>query len=452
MSSPWKAPRHSRPSKENGSQKPSEFQARHNIPPQDIVKYNLALCLAGFFRFLPWWHFTHTHQRLLRPPDVTRASRARLLDHCLDNMIDPMYMLSGWFLGAPPASICRGNVEEWLAWALFFVDPIHLTLREEQELTGYIDHFETLVGRSLPPGKNQDIRCIRLSLQPFRVIPRPLAYYGIIAAADGVCGLMLRFMGFSPIHLSNWSVWIRIPSPSEKHSKSKKKKGQPIVLAHGLSAGIAPYMDAVRSLVKDKGASHPLLVLHLPNLCAGFPWMGQGDKGSVPSMELMIPDLLRIFHRHHLPPATWIGHSFGSIITTWAIKAGKGRLVGKSIFVDPVCFALWEPELVYNFVYRPPSSAMDVLIRYFVGRECGVARSIGRHFWWHQNVLLAPDIPLGSVVFLSEYDGIIDSSKVAWYLRRFPQSSVHVIPNIRHAEWLIRPKIRDRILASIPSI
>lgn len=209
-------------------------------------------------------------------------------------------------------------------------------------------------------------------------------------------------------------------------------------------------MNVMMHLVRRKGDTHPILALHLPNLCAGFPWMGPGDKGSVPSMDNMIPDLLRTFHKHQLPPATWIGHSFGTIITTWAIKGGKGQLVGKSIFVDPVCFALWEPELVYNFVYKPPTSAMDVLIRYFVGRECGVAKSIGRHFWWHQNILLAPDIPQGSTIFLSENDGIIDASKVAWYLARFPQPSVHVFPGTKHAEWLIRPKLRDRILDAIP--
>lgn len=48
---------------------------------------------------------------------------------------------------------------------------------------------------------------------------------------------------------------------------------------------------------------------------------------------------------------------------------------------------LWEPYVAYNFLYRKPSTGIDILMRYFVGEEIGIATMLQRYFDWSANIL-----------------------------------------------------------------
>jgi hypothetical protein len=54
-----------------------------------------------------------------------------------------------------------------------------------------------------------------------------------------------------------------------------------------------------------------------------------------------------------------------------------------AIFVD-VC---------YNFLYRTPKTGIELLMKYFVGTELGVANLLQRHFDWVSNSLWYEEIP-----------------------------------------------------------
>jgi hypothetical protein len=83
--------------------------------------------------------------------------------------------------------------------------------------------------------------------------------------------------------------------------------------------------------------------------------------------------------------------------------------------------ALWEPALPYNFLYAATKSPMQLLMRYFVARELGVANTLQRNFDWISSLLRPADIPnLGDAskasVFLSERDAIVDTPRISAYL------------------------------------
>lgn len=69
------------------------------------------------------------------------------------------------------------------------------------------------------------------------------------------------------------------------------------------------------------------------------------------------------------------------------------EFIKRSCFVDPVTFCLWEGDVCYNFIYRKCVTGFELVIRYVVGMELGVANLLQRHFDWTSNVLWFEEIP-----------------------------------------------------------
>lgn len=70
--------------------------------------------------------------------------------------------------------------------------------------------------------------------------------------------------------------------------------------------------------------------------------------------------------------------------------------------------------MCYNFCYRKPSEALELLLDYFVATEVGIANYIQRHFNWCDNTLFIEEIPNATdptktAFFLGGQDIIIDA-------------------------------------------
>lgn len=107
--------------------------------------------------------------------------------------------------------------------------------------------------------------------------------------------------------------------------------------------------------------------------------------------------------------------------------------------------ALWEPALPYNFLYAAARSPMQLLMRYFVARELGVANTLQRNFDWISSLLRPSDIPnVGdpskASVFLSERDAIVDTPRIAAYLSAEgldESSGLEVFAKQKHGESMM---------------
>lgn len=107
--------------------------------------------------------------------------------------------------------------------------------------------------------------------------------------------------------------------------------------------------------------------------------------------------------------------------------------------------ALWEPSLPYNFLYAAAKSPMQLLMRYFVARELGVANTLQRNFDWMSSLVTPADIPHAgdpskASIYFSERDSIVDTSRVTAYLAgegMAEHSGVTVFPKLKHGEALM---------------
>jgi hypothetical protein len=83
----------------------------------------------------------------------------------------------GWFNFTPFHSIRRDNVVEWVLWALFSASRDTALLEWEEELKGYVQCIERLLGRKLEDGLNEKIKCLKVTLDPVVSLHRPLLWY-----------------------------------------------------------------------------------------------------------------------------------------------------------------------------------------------------------------------------------------------------------------------------------
>ena len=82
-----------------------------------------------------------------------------------------------------------------------------------------------------------------------------------------------------------------------------------------------------------------------------------------------------------------------------------------------------EPDVAYNFLYRPPANSLQSVFKYFVAAEVGIANTLHRHFWWYENVLWLEDLPARLrkpqrfKVLLAGGDDIVNVPLIQGYLR-----------------------------------
>jgi len=101
------------------------------------------------------------------------------------------------------------------------------------------------------------------------------------------------------------------------------------------------------------------------------------------------------------------------------------------LLIDPIPILLHLPDVAYNFLYRVPKRANEWQLWYFASRDPDIAHTLGRHFFWTDNVLWRDDLILeGSdpshagrdrvrkpiAVVLASEDQIVPAKNVRRYL------------------------------------
>lgn len=229
------------------------------------------------------------------------------------------------------------------------------------------------------------------------------------------------------------SYLLRIPEGWTPEKGRHEPNAMPIVYLHGLGFGLLQNHLLLKHLVSSL-PSHPLLVPLAHHTAHAIfndrhlkPW-------TRPELVSAVKEAC-IRHGFYDPDfgggVSMMSHSNGSVHHGWVLKDFP-ELTKRNTFVDPVVFSLWEggelswlpgrrqaltnhrPDVCYNFCYRKPSEALELLLDYFVATEVGIANYIQRHFNWCDNTLFIEEIPNATdptktAFFLGGQDIIIDA-------------------------------------------
>lgn len=365
--------------------------------------------------------------RARHPPH--NVDRQALFQRCLDNVPDPERYLSLWALGAHPNDIRRDNVRDFLLWAFF--DRESVVPEIEDELEGYINKTEELLGRSLAPGRGPAVP-MRLTFDHVPTRYRSVVWYMIVGLIDSATHCHLLWHGFDfwpsslrtnllhvfPPRLLASSELLRRQSPSDKlcywyrrprSPTTETPATLPIVFLHGIGIGLHPYVPFLASLP----ATSPIVALEV------LPISMRLTKSNILARPDFILHLKEILRHHRIHQFVLVGHSYGTVMATHVLHDSElSPRVEGIMLVDPVTLLLHLPDVAYNFTRRTPQTANEWQLWYLASMDPGIALVLGRHFFWRENIIFKEELVAGrrAAVCLSSRDLIVDTMAVARYL------------------------------------
>jgi pimeloyl-ACP methyl ester carboxylesterase len=142
--------------------------------------------------------------------------------------------------------------------------------------------------------------------------------------------------------------------------------------------------------------------------------------------DVLVNEVHMILNYHGWKKCILVGHSYGTVISAHLLKSPQtAHLIGPIMLIDPIPFLLHLPDVAYNFTARSPTRAMELVLWYFASMDLGIAHTLGRRFFWAENVLWKEDLWRNDVpecgyrditVVLSGKDDIVNVHAVRRYL------------------------------------
>ncbi|KAB5592081.1 Alpha/beta hydrolase family protein [Ceratobasidium theobromae] len=367
--------------------------------------------------------------------------------------VDFRQRLRTWFHKAEWSSISKEAMLSWLSWSCFNAPYEIATQRPANALIlqEALDLLEKRAGGKLRPEAelnslasfSRPVQPLRLTLDPLDVIGRPAICYAITTLANLVYRTYIQ-REFGVIYGKFGKLEYILRQPSIVTDEAQ----EPIVFMHGLGIGPAQYSMFISQILRDF-PNRPVLVPLQPHISQAIIHPGHlealGKTELVGTLHGLLEELgwASTDEKSTSCKITFMSHSNGSVPHAWMLKAYP-QLLKRNCFVDPVTFCLWEGDVCYNFVYkRPTNQGLDILMRYFVGTELGIANHIQRQFDWSANSLWFEEIPAArdanrAVFFIGGKDSIIDGERVRRYLRSHGvRRGVRFDPEGRHGSALV---------------
>ena len=380
--------------------------------------------------------------------------------------------MTGWFIGLRPEQVTEHDLCEWLSWALFGqfyeevrdddmpdsedasassrgraqrrLELLHDAVRLFAARCG-IDRFPEHV--ELTPEEQRSKRTMLLSLDPVRASARPLTLYLITWSLSEFAQFVWWWKyGFELRQMGSMRYLVHMPPGWSADAAARGEMALPLLFLHGLGVGVGQYYQAVRALMDPALSPRPR-----PVVIPLQPWSSYG---------LFSPRFLRPWHkeecvwmvqgvmqRHGLDACGLVvlSHSMGTISHSWLLKEMPEALK-RNVFVDPVCFQLWAPQICYRFLYKKAVTFVEYVLRYFVAREVATANVLMRHFDWAANTLLLEHLPHRADpnrtrIYLAGADTVVDAPALAHFFERHGLAPVVVYrPGVHHGAFVLGPR------------
>jgi len=372
--------------------------------------------------------------------------------------IDFRNYLRVWFGRVAWSSIRTHQIYEWLYWSSYnavlpSLESIPASRRKI--LDDALSLIQKRAGCIIPEGNNHAVKPILLTLDEFKAaLWRPFVWYAGVGISNWILKRWYEYKWDLRCGTYNsLDYLVRVPRTWNPATGER-----PIVFWHGLGLGPVQYNLQFIDLMSSC-PDRPLLVPLQPHISQDIfhPRFltPMGRHETVKCMVGLIEELGWVPERNtegdkqpsQFAPGkkgvTMVSHSNGSYPHAWMLKAHP-EMVASSCFVDPVTFCSWEGDVCYNFIYRPCTTGTELIMRYFVSTELGVANLLQRHFDWSANALWYEDIPNArdaskSLFVVGGRDSIMNANRVKRYLNSHGVRKGLVFePNGTHGQALHR--------------
>lgn len=268
---------------------------------------------------------------------------------------------------------------------------------------------------------------------------RTLFWYTLIMIVDTLTILLLMQKGFEyyrrdlpglaavfpprPAAVFTRHVSV-VPDFSYALRKHTSKTRLPIVFIHGIGVGLLTHVSFLDELHKalNAGVSEDdqvgIMAIEVLQVSSRL-------TTSIPTRPEFVSQLTSIIN-HHFGSGRFVlsSHSYGSVMSTHVMNDPHlSTRISGTLLVDPVSILLHMPDVAYNFTVRPPVRANEWELWYFASKDPQIAHTLGRHFFWSENVLwrdqidhLMTNCNMRLTASLSSDDLIVNTHAVRAYL------------------------------------
>ncbi|GFR42803.1 hypothetical protein Agub_g3690, partial [Astrephomene gubernaculifera] len=219
----------------------------------------------------------------------------------------------------------------------------------------------------------------------------------------------------------------------------------PVVLLHGVGLGLLPYMDLIRRL----------LAAGLPVLLVEYKHVSLRLCSIIPSADDIAGVVVGLLDRLGVAQACVVAQSYGTFVASRLAQCHAARLQSL-VMLDPVCFGMFLPHLLANFIYRKPRTTslrtwiVDQALS-FMSRDLHCAAAMCRRFYWSDLNLWPQDLPFRTLVAIAGQDQLIHVEAVMEFVRHYA-SKVLFHPQHTHAQLLVDSDWEQQIVADILSM
>jgi pimeloyl-ACP methyl ester carboxylesterase len=327
----------------------------------------------------------------------------------------PEGFIKGWALGAKTLSdVKKDNLYSFLSWAFFCetydqIKENKASLKQLNKIYSFLETSFPAEMAQIEDGYNPAVSHPNMCLtQEFPILHRPLFLYAVLKFMD-MCTewVVMPYMGFKYGRMDSYTLQPVVDGTANRllaeHSgdggsgepeqfhiqywlrEKADSQESPAVYFHGITHGWWNYLPAIDRLTPNRS----VILVSLDNI----KMASLNTKANAPPPKIYANAVEAILQHHHITQqVTIVGHSFGSMTTSWFVKYFPER-VKHVILVDPVALLLILPNVAVNFLYRNPQTCMEWLIYLAAGREITIAHTMYRNFQWQDNILWLEDLP-----------------------------------------------------------
>lgn len=401
--------------------------------------------------FFCLWYKKLVQREALHPPLRTRGERENLFRKCQREILDPEGFLRGWFRGAKSEDVGREEVKRFLNWS-FWDGRARVEGEKEDgdgdadadadaaEIEQYIDKMSVMMPQPFLPGPGK-AKSLRLTLDPVEIEARSLLWYALIMLADTLSQVLLQAKGFAYHRRSLWKTAAAVfpPRPAAFFTRSTSVASSisyflrehhshtrlPVLYIHGIGIGLLPSVQFLSELDHElnhgRSSSDQVGILAIEIL-----QISSRLTESIPRRADFLAQLTTIINHHFGPDSHFVlgAHSYGTILSANILNDDHlSPRVSATLLVDPVSFMLHMPDVAYNFTCRKPVRANEWLLWYFASKDPQIAHTLGRHFFWTENILWRDQVDglierygLRVTASISSADLIVSAKAVRAYL------------------------------------
>merc|ERR1712039_226920 len=126
-------------------------------------------------------------------------------------------------------------------------------------------------------------------------------------------------------------------------------------------------------------------------------------------MREVVAQIQDMLTAHGHLSAHFCGHSWGTIVSGWAMKASPQSVSGVTL-MEPALFVVTQFDHLPKILLSRPHTCLDSIVNFTTMKELFTQNLIVRNFFWEQSVVWPEDIDTPATIQLAASDALIPST------------------------------------------